>query len=460
MQANLLEQAALGAVLLYPQTITSLRALLDPEHFADSTHALCWRILGEFDDEGIVPDAITIADAFTRRVRGAARCLSALEIEGFRTFAPSMPEAAEGVARRLVAQAHVRKLRTAALTIEKRASDPTVNIAQLMLDAPKLIEEATTRREERPAATSVQLAEECWQELEELRKHGRPRGFSTGLTEVDAYARLKPGEQWVLAGRPAMGKSAFAGKLLRSVAEQGQPALFFSLEMPRKMVFFRLACELAGINNRVLENGELTEEHQQALARAFDDLSRLPFEVDDTAGITLFDLKSKAQRARQRLGSLGVVIVDYLQLMRASRSSKSDNREQEISEISRGGKELAKELRTTLVLLSQLNRKCEERADKRPLLSDLRESGSIEQDADVVLFLYRDEYYNKDSSDIGIAEVMCVKQRSGATGTARVGFEKHLTRFHDLDTGNVTRLPQRSPSRPRRQYDHAAGDDE
>lgn len=458
MQADTrsLEQSVLGAALLYPQVLTALRALLEPEHFADPTHALCWRLVGELDDGGIVPDAITLADAVLRTKRGAARCLSALEIESFGALAPRHAEAAAGVAQRVVAQAHVRRVLTAAKAIERKASDPTTPVAELLLAAPKLIEEATTRFEERPAATSGQLAEECWNDLESVRKHGKPRGLSTGLQEVDAYARLKPGEQWIVAGRPAMGKSAFAGKLLRSVAEQGKPALFFSLEMPRQQVFLRLACELAGIDNRLIEHGRITQEHMEQLAPVLEELSRLPFEIDDTPEITLFDLRSKAQRAKQRLGSLGLVLVDYLQLMRASR--KSEHREQEISEISRGGKALAKELGTTVVMLSQLNRKCEERSDKRPLMSDLRESGSIEQDADVVMFLYRDDYYHKDSPAQGEAEVICAKQRSGATGTAHVGFDAAHTRFYDKEGSNVTRLPTRNaPARPKRT---ASGDHE
>lgn len=446
-----LERAALGAALVYPETVTGLRALLEPDHFSDPTHALLWRVLGQIDDEGIVPDSLTLAEELASTKRGEARCVTAVWIEGLRAYAPSSAEAAEGIARKVAGLAHARRVLQAAEQIQRMGQDPSIPLSRLCDEAPRLIEKATTRVEEQPLVGAVQLAEECFADLEKLRKEGRPKGQSTGLRDLDAYARLKPGEVWIVAGRPAMGKSAFAGRLLRSVAEQGKPALFFSLEMPRRLVFLRLACELAEVDSRVAESGQIDDRQMSALSHAMDTLSRLPLEIDDTADLTLFDLRTKTQRAKARLGELGIVLVDYLQLVKGSRS-KTDNREQEIGEISRGSKVLAKQLETTVVMLSQLNRKCEERSDKRPLMSDLRESGAIEQDADVVLFLYRDEYYHKDSPDQGVAEAIVSKQRSGATGTVRLSFHAPLTRFGDLEQAEV--VPITRPAKPARPARH------
>lgn len=446
-----LEQSALGAALLYPEVVTLLRSILEPEHFADATHAVIWRAIVLLDEQGIVPDAMSVAGELETMKRGGARCPQAIEIEALRGCAPARADAAEGVARKVAGLAYGRRVHAAAVRIQRMAADATVSLSELVESAPRLISEATTRLEERAPVDSGQLAVEVWNEIERLQQYGKPAGISTGLRDIDRLARLKPGGLWVLAGRPAMGKSALALRLARAVAEQGQPVLFFSLEMPRRELFLRMACDVAGVDGQSAESGTLTHQEMDALAVALDRLAKLPIEIDDDGEATLFDLKARSQRFRQRRGALGLVVVDYLQLVKAGRGSKSDNREQEVGEISRGGKALAKQLDTTVLMLSQLNRKCEERTDKRPLISDLRESGSVEQDADVVCLLYRDEYYNRESEDRGVCEAIIAKQRGGPTGTARLAFHAPLTRFADLEQGEVVRLPQAKPSRPRRQ---------
>jgi replicative DNA helicase len=257
-------------------------------------------------------------------------------------------------------------------------------------------------------------------------------GTPSGFRDVDQMTSgLQPGNLVVVAGRPSMGKSAFALGMASNLALQhGIPVAVFTLEMSKLEVAQRLMCSEARVELQRLRTGRLTTEDWSRLVKSCDALSKAPIYVDDTRLTTMLEIRSKARRLKATEPNLGLVIVDYLQLM--SSGSNAENRVQEVSQISRSLKVIAGDLEVPVVALSQLSRAVEARTDKRPLLSDLRESGSIEQDADLVMFLYRDDYYNEDSEDQGLAEVILAKHRNGPIGTEKLAFLKRFAKFADL----------------------------
>lgn len=260
---------------------------------------------------------------------------------------------------------------------------------------------------------------------------GRLVGVSTGLKKLDDYTTgWNPGQLIVVAGRPGMGKTAFAELMCRACAMSGRAALWFSLEMPGEDLIRRQLSGEAHVDHANIRSGRLQDFDRDQIRRAGQDLARLPIYMLDTPAITVMTVRREARRLFRKLGGLGVIVVDYLQLMRAV--DKRQPREQQVAEMSGGLKALAMELGVPVVALSQLNREVEKRPDKRPQLSDLRESGSLEQDSDVVIFIYRDEVYNRDSPDMGTAEIIIAKQRSGPVGVVRASFVKAYTRFGDL----------------------------
>ncbi|MFN3430753.1 MAG: replicative DNA helicase, partial [Candidatus Sericytochromatia bacterium] len=254
-----------------------------------------------------------------------------------------------------------------------------------------------------------------------------------------AFLCLAGGGILILAARPAMGKTSLALNFCRNVAVEAQkPVLVFSLEMSKEQLVQRLLCAEAGIDSHRLRTGYLAEQDWGKLTHAIGVLSEAPIYIDDTASISVNETRSKARRIMAEHGELGLIMVDYLQLMTSGVSSKGDNRTAEMGAISRGLKQLARELSVPVVALSQLSRAVESRTDKRPMLSDLRESGSIEQDADIVMFIYRDEYYNPETDKKSTAEVIVAKHRNGPVGKVELYFEKTLTKFQSITSGQFT----------------------
>jgi replicative DNA helicase len=248
-------------------------------------------------------------------------------------------------------------------------------------------------------------------------------------------AGLQPGDLIVLAARPSMGKTAFALNIAENVAvQEGLPVVVFSMEMGASQLALRMVGSLGRINQQHLRTGKLADDEWSRLSEAVDKLGKAPVFIDETPALNSNELRARARRQARQCGRLGLIVVDYLQLMSGS-SSGDENRATEIGEISRGLKALAKELKCPVIALSQLNRSVESRNDKRPMMSDLRESGAIEQDADVIMFIYRDDYYNKESKEPGVAEIIIGKQRNGPTGDVKLAFLKPLTRFENLAPG-------------------------
>jgi replicative DNA helicase len=262
-------------------------------------------------------------------------------------------------------------------------------------------------------------------------------GVPTGFYDLDRMtAGLQAGDMVVLAARPSMGKTAFAINIAEHVAlNEGLPVAVFSMEMGAAQLAVRIVGSIGRIDQGHLRTGKLTDEEWPRLTEAIEKLRTISLHIDETAGLTASELRANARRLARQCGKLGLIVVDYLQLMSGS-SGDNENRATELGEISRGLKMLAKELGCPLIALSQLNRSVEQRPDKRPMMSDLRESGAIEQDADIIMFIYRDDYYTKEAcKEPGVAEIIIAKQRNGPTGTVKLAFLKNLTRFESLAAG-------------------------
>jgi replicative DNA helicase len=260
-------------------------------------------------------------------------------------------------------------------------------------------------------------------------------GVPTGFYDLDRMtAGLQAGDLIVLAARPSMGKTALAINIAEHVALNEQlPVAVFSMEMGASQLAVRVVGSIGRIDQGHLRTGKLTDEEWPRLTEAIEKLRNISLHIDETPGLTVSELRANARRlARTVGGKLGLIVVDYIQLMSVSSSMSEENRATAVGEISRGLKMLAKELQCPVIALSQLSRGVESRTDKRPMMSDVRESGAIEQDADVIMFIYRDDYYNKDSKEPGVAEVILSKQRNGPTGTVKLTFLKNLTRFESL----------------------------
>jgi replicative DNA helicase len=263
-------------------------------------------------------------------------------------------------------------------------------------------------------------------------------GVPSGFVDFDKMTSgMQAGDLIVLAARPSMGKTALAINIAEHVAlNEGLPVAVFSMEMGASQLAIRIVGSIGRIDQQRLRTGKLNQDEWPRLTEAMEKLRNVSLHIDETPSLTPMELRANARRLARTCGKLGLIVVDYLQLMSGNTSSSNgDNRATEIGEISRGLKMLAKELQCPVIALWQLNRSVETRTDKRPMMSDLRESGAIEQDADVIMFIYRDDYYNKDSKEPGVAEIIIGKHRNGPTGTVKLAFLKPITRFESLASG-------------------------
>jgi replicative DNA helicase len=264
-------------------------------------------------------------------------------------------------------------------------------------------------------------------------------GVPTGFYDLDRMTSgLQAGDLIILAARPSMGKTSLAINIAEHVAlNEGLPVAVFSMEMGASQLAVRIVGSIGRIDQTHLRTGRLTDDEWPRLTEAIEKLRNVSLNIDETPGLTTSELRANARRLARQCGKLGLIVVDYLQLMSVSSGMSDENRATAVGEISRGLKMLAKELQCPVIALSQLSRGVESRTDKRPMMSDLRESGAIEQDADVIMFIYRDDYYNKDSKEPGVSEVIISKQRNGPTGTVKLAFVKPLTKFENLASGSA-----------------------
>jgi replicative DNA helicase len=423
------EQALLGACMLSPAAVAEAREVVTPDDFYKPSQAHVFTAIGHLDDRGDPIDAVTVHDALVSL--GLAEAITVSDLFGFVANAPAASSARKyaGIVAEL---ARKRRLAGAGREIADSALDPTRDADSVLSEAESRLVTAAgkTACEHRPtevaAVVDLALARADAAEL----RGGELSGLTTGHRDLDRLlGGMEAGQLYVPAARSGMGKTSFVLGVALANVKRGVPTLFFSLEMSKGEIGARLLAIEASVSVDQQRSGRLSTEQWMRLHEARDRLASLPFVIEDRSAPTLSDIRLAAKSMRSKRG-LGLVNVDYLQLV-AGRS-EAERREVEVREIAEGLKAMAKDFGCVVVAAAQINRKVEDRADKRPLLSDLRESGGIEQAADVVAFLCRDEYYDPASPEAGIAEVIVRKNRSGPTGTVKLAWLGSLTRFADL----------------------------
>jgi replicative DNA helicase len=425
------EQSLLGAMLLSRDAIAAAVEICGAEDFYKPAHGHIFDAITTLYAQGEPADPVTVADELTRAglldAAGGSAALVSLQADS-----PATANAAR-YARIIEERALLRRLIGVAGEIAELGYGLPDDVAAVVDRAESLVFEVAERRVTDSLRPLKELLTDSLDRLEALHERGDTiTGVPTGYVDLDErLSGLQPSALIIVGARPAMGKTAFALGIAAHAAMEAQvPTLLFSLEMSHSELTQRLLVSEAKVDANRIRNGRLIESDWPKISHAVGRLGEAPLFIDDNPNLTVMEVRAKARRLKARNAGLGLIIIDYLQLM--SGRHNSENRQVEISEISRGLKILARELEVPVIALSQLSRQLEARADKRPMLSDLRESGSIEQDADVVLFLYRDEIYNPDSADRGTAEIIVSKHRNGPTGYTKLAFLDHYTRFANM----------------------------
>ncbi len=426
------EEALLGAMLLSRDAVAAAsEALHGGDVFYRPAHAHIFETITVLTARGQAVDPITVADELRRRdlleaVGGPATLVS------LQANAPGTANAAH-YARIVRDHALLRRLIGAAGNIAERAYGLPDDVRKAVDEAESLVFDIARHEGEGSTAPIKDLLSDTLERLEELYERGTEiTGTPTGYVDLDAMTSgLQPGALIVVGARPAMGKTSFAlGMATNAAMRANRPTLVFSLEMSKVELSQRILCAEARVDSKKVRTGKLSQDDWGAISNAIGRLAEAPVWIDDNPNVNVMEIRSKARRLRSEVGDLGMVVVDYIQLMTGRNNAES--RQVEVSEISRGLKLLARELECPVVALAQLNRGLEQRADKRPMLSDLRESGALEQDADVVMFIYRDEVYDPKQENAGLAEILVAKHRNGPTGVAHLSFLAHITRFENM----------------------------
>lgn len=424
------EQSVLGAMLLEREAIFRVMEFLKPEDFYRDSHRIIYEVILELAEAGRPVDLITVTDLL--RAKGDLEKIGGVTYVA--TLANLVPTAAnaEYYARIVEEKSLSRALISVTTRISARGYEGNDNPEELLDEAERSILELGQRRNTDSFTPIKEILVKTFEEIETTYSNrGKVTGVPTGFIDLDNMTNgFQKGDLVILAARPSMGKTAFAILCGQYAAQKHQvPVAIFSLEMSKEQLVQRMLCSEAMVDAHKVRTGNLSDDDWSKLSEAASYLSRAPIYLDDTGAATVREVRSKCRRLKAEKG-LGIIIIDYLQLM--SGGKKIENRQQEIAEISRKLKGLAKELGVPVLALSQLSRAVESRTDKHPMMSDLRESGSIEQDADLIMFIYRDEYYNQDSEKKGIAEIIIAKQRNGSVGSVELGFFKEFVKFANL----------------------------
>jgi replicative DNA helicase len=425
------EQSVLGAVMLSGEAAAIAVEKLRAEDFYRPAHQSIFEaVLALFDGDQAI-DAITVSDWLRRtdaleRIGGIAALNDLMDAVPATSNIEYYVDIVDETAAR-------RRLMRAGSEVSRMAMRSEEPIEEVLNQAESEVFKVADRRVGEGLSRLGPMLQDTLEKIEELGTRGGDiTGVPTGFRDLDKkLAGLHPANLVVIAARPSMGKSSLAINMAQHVAEQGEPVALFTLEMSREEVVQRILSSMASVDSHRLRTGQLTPEMWQRIARESSRLYEMPFFVDDSADLTVTAIRAKCRRLKRKHKRIGLVVVDYMQLMQGP--ARSDNRQQEIAEISRSLKNLARELEVPVVALSQLNRQLEQRENKRPRLGDLRESGAIEQDADIVLFIYRDEAYDQNNPETrGLAEVVIAKHRAGATGTVMMTFAAEFTRFRNF----------------------------
>ncbi len=424
------EESILGGILLDPEAISRVADILLVDAFYVKAHRDIYQAARSLHTEGKPTDLMTVTiwlsdhhlldgvGGTSKLAQLVDRTISAINIDRYAT---------------LVMDKYLRRqLIRAAQEIVELSYDTTLDLETVLDESEQKIFRLTQKRPQQGLILLAETLANTFNNIEALHQQSALPGLSTEFYDLDAMmSGFQPSDLIILAARPSMGKTALGLSIAANIAKIHQlPVAIFSLEMSKEQLAMRLLGSEAGIEGNRLRSGRLSQNDFDPLTSSMVNLSGLPIYIDDTANITIMQIRSQVRRLQsEQGGKLGLVLIDYLQLMEGN---GSDNRVQELSRITRSLKSLAREVKAPVIALSQLSRAVEARTNKRPMLSDLRESGSIEQDADVVLMIYRDEYYHPDSHERGIAEINIAKHRNGPTGLVKLLFQAEYTRFLNL----------------------------
>lgn len=436
------EQSVIGAIFLDPQALITASEILIADDFYRVAHQKIFQTMLRLSDQGKAIDVVTVTEELSAKKEiedvGGLSYLTEL--------ANAVPTAANIAyyAKIVEEKALLRRLIRVATKIAEDGYTREDEVEVLLSEAEKKMMEVASRKNAGDFKHVKDVLVQTYDNIEQLQnRKGDVTGVPTGFRDLDRItAGFQRNDLIIVAARPSVGKTAFALNVAQNVAIQARENVaIFSLEMGAEQLVMRMLCAEGNIDAQVLRTGALTNEDWSKLTMAMGSLSNSGIYIDDTPGVRINEIRAKCRRLAQENG-LGMILIDYLQLIQGS-GRPGENRQQEVSEISRSLKALARELKVPVIALSQLSRGVEQRQDKRPMMSDLRESGSIEQDADIVAFLYRDDYYDKESENKNMIEIIIAKQRNGPTGTVTLAFKKEFNKFLNVDWSQHTPPPSR-----------------
>jgi len=422
------EESILGGILLDPEAIARILDVLIPEAFYVKAHQEIYEATLKLHAQGKPTDLMSVTSWLSdhhllEKVGGTLklvqlldRTVSAVNIDRFAALIMD-----KYLRRQLIGAGH---------EIVDLGFDTAIELDKVLDESEKKIFRLTQKRPQEGLIPISDTLVQTFSDIEKLHQKVAQPGIPCGFYDLDAMTSgFGRSDLIIIAGRPSMGKTSFALNIAHNVAKDNLPVAIFSLEMSKEQLALRLLASEAGIESNKLRSGRLSQKELEPLFESLGTLSTIPIFIDDAANATVMQMRSQVRRLQaEHKGQLGLVLIDYLQLMEGG----GDNRVQELSKITRSLKGLAREVGAPVIALSQLSRAVESRTNKRPMMSDLRESGSIEQDADLIIMLYRDEYYHQDTPDRGLAEVIITKHRNGPTGTIKLLFQPELTKFLNL----------------------------
>ena len=429
------EQSLLGGLLIDNEAIDKIADLMSEVDFYRHDHRLIYHHISKVIEANQPADIITVGESLEKS--DELKNVGGIAYLGM--LAENTPTSANirGYAQIIRERSIMRSLAMVGSDIAESAYSPQGRDAQQLLDESeaKIFQIAESGKRDNIGFSDIQhLLPKVVESVEERMQNASDvTGMPTGFTDLDKMTSgLQPSDLIIIAGRPSMGKTSLALNMAEHVAiEKKMPVAVFSMEMASMQLTTRLIGSVGRVDQHKMRTGQLDDDDWEKLTDSLGQLNEAPIHIDEGSALNTFEVRARARRLQRQVGQLGLIVIDYIQLMSAPSGKQTENRATEISEISRSLKSLAKELNVPVVALSQLNRGVEQRVDKRPVMSDLRESGAIEQDADVIMFIYRDEVYNPESPDKGLAEILLAKQRNGPVGVVKLTFLGQYTRFEN-----------------------------
>ncbi|MCI5727202.1 MAG: replicative DNA helicase [Clostridium sp.] len=425
------EQSVIGAMIIDKEAIAKVSEKLVKEDFYRDGHKIIYETILDMFKDDMPVDTLTLVE----RLKSTDMLERAGGVSYISDLSTSMVSTANltSYIKIVEEKSLLRKLIRASTAIIEDSYNKQDDVYSIVDSAEKKIFDIAERKSTSDFEPLSDVLERGFIEIERLfNNKGQITGVGSGFVDLDSKTSgFQKGDMILIAARPSMGKTTFALNIAEHAAlKEGKSVVIFSLEMSKEQLAYKLLCSVANVDMLKLRKGDLDDSDWENIARATGPLSKAKIYIDDTAGMSIMEMRSKCRRLKIEHG-IDLILIDYLQLM--SGSSSAESRQQQVSEISRSIKALAKEMGCPIIALSQLSRAPEQRTDHRPMLSDLRESGSIEQDADLVMFLYRDEYYNKETEEKNVAECIVAKQRNGPVGTVKMAFFGQLSKFGNLD---------------------------